>query len=212
MSDHTHATEVRRRASGLNTFCYTIIMNWDEIYSKKRDYLWLPTQLLSQLFKFADLNKGNASPYTSLDIGCGTGQLVRDLYHRGFIATGIDTSEAAIAIAKSSTIREDGISFYTHDISKTPIKGYFNLITCKYVIAFIEQRDDFLKNVSKALNQKEPSAFAIITPNPQSLPENKKNISIEPTELLTSLTNHFEDVTTHEVGADFWYICKQPKR
>lgn len=89
--------------------------NWNTLYQHK-DYLWLPTAQVALLCELA-----NSDPKTALDIGCGTGQLVRDLYHRGYKVVGVDTATEAIAIAQASTVRPaNDIRFLVHDVCRQP--------------------------------------------------------------------------------------------
>lgn len=183
-------------------------MNWNKAYQNNRDYIWMPTQSLDRLLNEVGISPSKTHPYTALDIGCGTGQLVRDLYHKGFHVTGIDTSEVAVSIAKNSTTKTKGISFRNHDITKSPLNQTFDLITAKYVLAFIEDRESFLRNVSKSLNSSSDSAFVVITPNLEDLPEAKKHIGVDPVTLKPLLAAHFSRVDEVREGSDTWYICR----
>ena len=131
---------------------------WNETYSNHHDYLQLPTHQVGKLCHVA-----RSAPKTALDIGCGTGQLARDLYHRGYQVTGIDISTEAISQAQASTIYTQGITFAVRDITKPPLPPcHYGLITCKYVVAFIADRAAFFRAIGTFL---EPTGVvAIITP------------------------------------------------
>lgn len=93
-----------------------------------------------------------SAPKTALDVGCGTGQLARDLYHRGYQVTGIDISTEAISQAQASTIYTQGITFAVRDITKPPLPPcHYGLITCKYVVAFIADRATFFRAIGTLL-------------------------------------------------------------
>lgn len=78
----------------------TADIDWNTLYRKERDYAWVSTVKLSHI-----LRQCNTAPNVRvLDIGCGTGQLCRDLVHRGCQVLGIDTASEAIGIAKAPTI------------------------------------------------------------------------------------------------------------
>lgn len=183
-------------------------MDWNKSYANNRDFTWLPTQHLTKLLLLSGFD--TILPKRALDIGCGTGQLVRDLYHRGISTTGIDTSSAAIAIAKNSTTIEGAVSFFNHDISEAPLDETYDFITCKYVFTFIKDRGTFLKNVTHCMSTDKQSVFALINPDPALLPEHKKGIAIDPSELKKWLARYFEDIATEHVNGDLWYICKTP--
>lgn len=172
---------------------------WDNLYKENRDYTWLSTASLAMLCKYAE-----AAPETALDIGCGTGQLARDLYHRGYDVTGVDTSHQAVDIAERSSVRA-GIKFLQHDVCQAPLaQASFGLITCKYTVAFIARRGEFFKNISKMLAP--GGKFIIITPRAETLPASKKSIAVEHSELFTELQKVFT-VEYESHGNDIWYIC-----
>ena len=89
---------------------------WNEAYTNHHDYQQLSTHQVGKLCHVA-----RSAPKTALDIGCGTGQLARDLYHRGYQVTGIDISTEAISQAQASTIYTQGITFAVRDITKPPL-------------------------------------------------------------------------------------------
>ncbi len=60
----------------------------------------ISSQEMSSFLQYAD----PASPNTALDVGCGTGQLTRELWHRGYNVAGIDVAESAIMIAQALTV------------------------------------------------------------------------------------------------------------
>lgn len=178
--------------------------NWNTLYQHK-DYLWLPTAQVALLCELA-----NSGPKTALDIGCGTGQLVRDLYHRGYRAMGVDTATEAITIAQASTVRPtNDIRFLVHDICRQPLPKQFDLITCKYTLAFIANRTRLLCHVAQMLATN--GTFVIITPQAQLLPANKQHITVPHAPLLAELQTYFADVLHQAEGSDHWYICRQPR-
>lgn len=183
-------------------------MNWNALYSKKRDFHWLETAALDRLLKLANIVPMPKHSLSALDIGCGTGQLVRDLYHRGFNATGIETSSVALKVARSSSVIASGVLFLEHDIAAEPLQNTFDLITCKYVVAFIDDVPNFLSNITASM--KSTSTFIVITPDPSSLTEARQHIAPPPLTLERLLRNHFEDITVDLIQSDIYFICKNP--
>ncbi|MFF7525971.1 class I SAM-dependent methyltransferase [Streptomyces pseudovenezuelae] len=111
--------------------------------------------LLNQLLVKAGVEEaGNV-----LDIGCGTGDLAVKLAQRGYEVTGIDLSNVAVDRAAERS-KEAGASerttFFVCDI-ENPAEAkrfdaqHFDLITCKLVYAFIEDRPAFLEWVKTHL-------------------------------------------------------------
>lgn len=178
-------------------------IDWNKAYINERDYRCLPTietEILSSL-----LTKNTLKPKL-LDIGCGTGQLVRDMYHRGYRAFGVDLSSEAIKIAKrSSVFLGDSINFTTGNALE-PIDDYYDIIVSKYVVAFLSSRDVFYKNVIAALNV--DGVFVLITPRLKYLEKNKKSISLSDTLLTEELASHFRSVEKKSVNQDWWFICQ----
>ena len=182
-------------------------MNWNTPYLNHRDYIQLSTHALSDLLVFAKIP---AEAKTALDIGCGTGALVRDLYHRGFNVLGIDSAKEAIRIAKESSVIQRGIDFKMLDIEQEKPEGTFSALFCKYVYVFMVDRKAFLAKVISMMDN--ASTFVILSPNPGLLPENKQDIALPLSTLLDELSEFFEEVSHKEHAGDFWIACTQPKR
>ena len=145
---------------------------WDSMYYSGRDYRFIKNQTLGQIINTADIDGDNA-----LDIGCGTGQLSRELYHLGFWVTGIDISPEAIKAAKSAS---KYIDYMEMDFESDPAENLgttkFDLITCKLVFAFVKNPEKFLEQVKKLLRNN--GAFVIITPTLEQVEEEKQGIAV----------------------------------
>lgn len=142
-----------------------------------------------------------------LDIGCGTGQLARDLFHRGYEVIGIDLSEAAIDLARSSTIYSGkGINFEVNDFMdfESGSKS-FDLVTAKYVIAFIADKKPFIEKIFKIL--KPDGKLIIISPNPETTPPQKMDICINRDEFLELLHSVFDKTKFEEIGTNHIFVC-----
>lgn len=171
---------------------------WNNIYENGRDFQWLTTADLQTLCSIVPHAK------KALDIGCGTGQAVRDLWHRGFDVTGVDISETAIRIAQKSVVRKnDSLTFLCQDIITTPLEAKFDLIISKYVMTFVADTEAWLCAIQKIM--KPTSACVIILPDISKLPEQKKSITLEKNIALALLEKYFS-VEVREVKGDYWYV------
>ncbi|MBI3889395.1 class I SAM-dependent methyltransferase [Candidatus Saccharibacteria bacterium] len=136
---------------------------WSNLYTSGRDYTLIGTGEIDKIIATV----GVGERQKQLDIGCGTGQLTREFYHRGYTVVGIDPSAAAIEKARNATARE-GLTYYhgTIDQNTTLLEneGLFDVITCKLVYAFIEDKVTFLQNVNSILSSS--GYFILITPLP----------------------------------------------
>ena len=177
-------------------------IHWDEIYDSFKDYLASTTQDINYILS----QVSSSAPRTHLDVGCGTGQLCRELFHRGYQSTGIDTSGSAVRLAIEATVCPE-ITYLHTDLdrfSKNQSATTFGLITCKYVFAFIEDRASFVEAVRQRLV--EFGVFVLITPDPQQLPKEKIAISVPHKELIELLGSAFS-VKYLTRGRDVYYIC-----
>lgn len=116
---------------------------WDVCYESGKDFRFLKHQTVTRLLKYC---VQDIKHRTCLDIGCGTGQLTRELTHRGYSCTGVDVSQKAIHIAQSLTV-SDQLRYMCLDIERSDLRSLrqYDLITCKYVYAFIADKPDFLR-------------------------------------------------------------------
>lgn len=178
-------------------------MDWDAIYRSEKDYKYLSSADLNFMLKQIKIENGNSA----LDIGCGTGQLSRDLFHKGFSVLGIDISKEAIKIAKSSTVKlDDGIDFQLQDIENDQkLTDRYDLIVSKYVLAFIKNKKSFLGKVKKLMNKN--SVLIIISPNIGSQPDNKKFIALDNSVTLKLLNQCFNAVNYCHRNNDDYYFC-----
>ncbi len=179
---------------------------WNTYYSQSKDFGLITSQSISKILEYTDpvLEK------SCLDIGCGTGQLTRELYHRGYSCVGIDLSKEAIKIAESLTVvPKEKLSYKLHDFESEEIpslfKANYSLITCKLVYAFIKNKTIFLSKVKKILNS--GGIFVIITPI-TSPPEDRRPIEVSLSDTLEELSEFFE-IIDHYPGVGVTYIiCK----
>lgn len=178
---------------------------WNNIYGHGRDFTLATAQEISRFLEYTDQNL----PKTCLDIGCGTGQLTRELYHRGYQCVGIDASTTAIKLAQSYTVvPENRLSYVKRDVERETINNLplalYSLITCKLVYAFVKDKPAFLERVKQLLAP--TGAFVVITPLPEEVPPEKRGIAVSEGEVKL-LSGEFRQVAlyrdrglTHFVG------------
>lgn len=170
--------------------------HWDNYYKQGSDFLLASSQSIS---RFLSSNHPDA-PRTALDIGCGTGQLTRELWHRGYKVVGTDVSESAIEIAQSLTILpETELCYKQIDVEQgntadLPFQPY-GLITCKLVYAFMRDKQAFLKKVEELLDDK--GIFVVITPLIERTPPERKSIAVSKEE-IDLLREQFDQVAWYE--------------
>ena len=179
-------------------------IDWNTPYNNERDYAWLPTARLTHILDH--VNTTNAE--TVLDVGCGTGQLCRDLVHRGFRVRGVDMSSTAIAQAKkSTTLPINSIEFAVCDVEKDDIAtGKYDIVFCKYMLAFVSDKNKFLKKIA-ALKTPD-GTFVVISPDITQLPEPKKDIALDHQSTVNLLAKHFTQVSFEAIGSDYCYYAK----
>ncbi|HJP80892.1 MAG TPA: class I SAM-dependent methyltransferase [Candidatus Saccharimonadales bacterium] len=136
--------------------------NWDHLYNQNHDFRQITSQALTTVLSHVNQNLEK----TCLDLGCGTGQLTRELFHRGYDCIGVDGAESAIHIARSLTTQTVHLTYLqgnleTLEPNDLP-KQQFSLITCKLVFAFIKDKERFLKLAHEFLSP--DGTFVIITP------------------------------------------------
>lgn len=91
-----------------------------------------------------------------LDVGCGAGRHTVELAARGYMATGLDIGEEALAVARRRA-RERGVSptFTRGDILGAPFSGEFDAVVSVAgflgVFESVDENCRILKNIRKAL-------------------------------------------------------------
>lgn len=161
---------------------------WDNFYiSKEREsFLHLTEeQVDTVLKKFPDAK-------SILDIGCGEGQLLIQLEQRGISTTGIDVSSVAINEAKKEvvgTLIEGDFEQFVF-----PDNSSFDLIFVKFVIAFIQDPESFLKKINTLL--KSGGGFILLTPVIQNLDSSsqKEEVFIEQSVLDENMPQYFSKI------------------
>lgn len=170
---------------------------WDEIYAEGDDFMRLSDADVQQLAGFVP----SGTPRTALDVGCGAGRLVRQLRAVGFAAVGVDPSEQAIARAR----RDDADGEYVvGDI--TAIGGVYGVITCQLVYAFVEGKEQFLRDVAERLD---PSGFFVMIAPTHDRPISKKKIvQVDRTMLLHQLRGQFRVIHKQQTKLGLLVVCR----
>lgn len=184
-------------------------IEWSKIYDGGRDFTLITSQALDRILTFVN----NSLPKSNLDLGCGTGQLTRELYHRGYECTGLDIANSAITRAKNATIYSE-LQYFQFDIEDDlneldAVRGNkFSLITTKLVYAFIKDKKAFLAKVAELIA--DGGIFVIITPEVKTTTPEKREIAIIYNETFELLKSVFTIVETFESNNLTYFVCKKP--
>ncbi len=185
----------------------TIDQRWSSYYDQGKDFGLATSKAITQFLNYTD----HSMPKICLDIGCGTGQLTRELYHRGYTCTGIDASVTVIGIASSLTVREElgylHFNIETDNPGQLPNQPY-SLITCKLVYAFIKDKPKFLNKVAHLLAPN--GTFVIITPVIEDVPPEKQSIAVSYDQTLAHLHVVFKNIQSYREQSMTYFICRNP--
>jgi len=129
---------------------------WNEVaprYHKK----WAsvnkgPFQSSKKLIELVGINKGDLV----LDLACGTGALTNEIQkkiHNSGYVVGIDTSIAAIKIAKKWNGNKSNLVFLNIDAEKFSFSKKFDVVTCQYALFFFPNAQKALKNMRNSLKK-----------------------------------------------------------
>jgi len=172
--------------------------NWDQAYKNKytpwrdKEFLWLKKEL--RLVK----NKA------ALDLGCGTGEASHLLSIRGYKVTGVDFSKEAL---KEVPKKITAVYWDLEKIDQLELeKESYDLILDSKVLAFIKNKNRYLKTVSKILKKNGKFIIHGFLKNP------KKEICLKPKD-FRSIGKYFEIVKSkikiNEKSEWFVYILKK---
>ncbi|OGL34240.1 hypothetical protein A3F64_01635 [Candidatus Saccharibacteria bacterium RIFCSPHIGHO2_12_FULL_42_8] len=180
-------------------------INWDDAYSSGRDYVYLSRQEIDKILSYLQKDLTNAK---ALDLGCGTGQLTRELYHQGFNkVVGIDGSEEAISLAKAATIFP--VEYIVGDIEQdftSTITDTFELIICKDTFAFIGNKNLLLRRIKDLLT--ENGLFVLVSPLRSEFSD-RPHITVDTDETKSLLQNNFDFIDYFTINKEEFYILKK---
>lgn len=170
--------------------------NWNEIFKKGAKYRPLNTIFLAKVLDEIKKISPDNQQKTMIDIGCGTGGSLLDFSQKGFNITGIDISDVAIQEAEE-LLKKEGVEDFNLSIMNaseiSSIKEKFDIIFSKSVYAFIENKEKFIDDVKKLMD--ENSVFILITPvlykDIKYTLEDKPKIAVDFEETKTFLENNF---------------------
>lgn len=168
-----------------------------------RDFTVLSTYELSELLLLTGVD-GNLV----LDLGCGTGQLSRDFFHRGFEVIGVDNSAPAIAIARGASRY---VEYVVADIERPANLRMadgrrFSLVVCKFVYAFVRRRRALQRWVRKHMTRQ--GVFLIVTQTTSQVDADKRHVAIDLDSVVSDLALEFETVVVHDRGNYVAIVCR----
>ncbi|MGQ0772628.1 MAG: class I SAM-dependent methyltransferase [Nitrososphaerota archaeon] len=146
MSSRSNSIEYKNR----------LIKTWNEIaprYHKR----WAkqnngPFQSTAKLITMARLRSGNQV----LDLACGTGAVTKKILakigKKGHVI-GIDSSSAAIKIAKKWVAGKSNVYFVVSDAENLPLYEKFDVVTCQYALFFFPNAHKVLQNIKHCLKE-----------------------------------------------------------
>lgn len=185
---------------------------WSEYYDEDGDFMPASSPEISRFLQFVKKQPQDKTQQsmTALDIGCGTGQLSRELFHRGYQVVGVDASTSAIKRAKSLTVVPAEKLTYLHlDIETASFKqlpfGPYHLITCRLVFAFMKDKRRLLGEVASVLNK--DGVFVVITPLLHQVEDHKKPIAVD-RQQTKDLLSEFFSVDFYEAEQLGFFICR----
>lgn len=170
---------------------------WNTLFENGAKYRDLnEIYILDLLDQFEKIN--GHRPSSIVDLGCGNGETLSKFSSLGIPVIGVDVSNVALDQANKK-LAESGLEFslILHDLDKMEtlqIDAPENsLWICKLVLAFIEDKLGFLKNVSKLM--KNGDQLLVITPvlreGVNYTNEDKPGIAIKIKEIESLLTETY---------------------
>lgn len=138
-------------------------MVWDKL-AKKYDSLWVQNYSLAPTRKAVLMNIGKLDNINKLlDLGCGTGQLLQEIYikNKNIKLYGLDKSEQMIAQASD---KDTGATLLCADISEDNILdtlgGGFDLVVCCHSFPYYKNKPEVINKIYNLLNDSGYVIFA----------------------------------------------------
>lgn len=188
---------------------------WDSVFSEGKDFTTFNDIFIDRLL----LPKLDKKPNpVLLDIGCGTGDVLKKMLARGYAAFGVDVSSVAVEAARRRTGLSD-TEVVSGDIEQGILMRFrgesFDLIIIKLVIAFVSDKQKMLESAKELLSP--TGKVLIITPlvydNIEYSNPRTKNIAVNEKEfspLLASVFKHIEMIHQDfldDNGVLGYYLC-----
>ena len=133
------------------------------VYDKKNDFLnQFEGEIILKMIRGIDGKK-------VLDVGCGTGRLIKKLLERNSIVTGIDVSEEMLKIARK---KFKSTEFVEGDAEKLPFKDEsFDIVTASFLIVHLKNLRKFFDEAYRIL--KPGGTFIVTNINQRKAPKLK---------------------------------------
>lgn len=141
-----------------------------------------------------------------LDLGCGTGRLVRDLRNLGATVVGTDLSEGMLAVARK---KYDDVEFVRADAANLPFKdGEFDLVISTFFIVHLRNLQPVFDEVYRVL--KDRGNFILTNINQRRAPKLKtadgeiviKSFYHRPSNVVAALEESFFKIEREEFIMD----------
>lgn len=144
----------------------------------------------------------------ALDIGCGTGQLTRELFHAGFEVCGIDFSAEAIERAQQRTAQ--AITYIMGNFTEVALfpRDTYDIICCRLVWAFLDDKRACLQKVLLLLI---PGGTLVLTLVDKGAIERKFHIASDIPKTEELLLEYFSEINKIREGHIVHLVCSAPK-
>ncbi|MDP3880634.1 MAG: class I SAM-dependent methyltransferase [bacterium] len=178
-------------------------MDWNTTYSKGRKYPQFSDVFLDELLALLSKRYHSSNIGRVVDIGCGRGELAIQLAKRGIKVTGFDSSEKALELARANAVEanvDNFVQFIKADIEKFEDNklekeiARAQLVICKLVIAFLNDRVSFLKKIN--LNMRDKALLLLQTPvflDKKGLTNHLSSISVPKNKIENELKEIFSN-------------------
>ncbi len=170
---------------------------WDKAYTDGTKFLGINEVFIQQLLARFTAHTSK-EPTRVIDLGCGDGSTLASFGQIGVPLIGIDFSSVGLDLAKdnlkSYSDQTTLISRDLNDIKEIDLGvSDYSLWVCKLVLAFVEDKQEFLSEVAKKMSSHD--VLLLMTPilhdGINYSPEDKPNIAIKETELAHLLSDNF---------------------
>ncbi|WSQ06501.1 methyltransferase domain-containing protein [Streptomyces sp. NBC_01231] len=180
---------------------------WDRGYADGRRYRQLSDSeraLLAAHVPAPDAGR-------ALDVGCGVGELAAHLGYLGYTVDAVDWSETALAEARTrhgEAARWLRLDVEGDDWEPLHADGY-DLITLRFVAAFLNDRDRTLHTLGRRLRP--GGALVVITPLAADTPAERRGIALDEDE-LAALHNRWHSAERHDTEGLAFLVLRGPHR
>lgn len=176
----------------------TKFTKWDNYYDQdsSRDFAYLSPEQVDTILTEADVPSGKV-----LDLGCGAGQFDEQLHSRGFEVVGIDGANQAIEKAKQRNpdVRYLGLNLeepFPEDLQDE----VFDLAVCKFVLAFINNREEFINKIKNLLHEK--GVLVVISTSLDQASLENQTIAVDLNDTVNLLKTRFSNVSHYTINND----------